>query len=133
MQLVCLYFKKPIYKDETPTDLIEPGDTVQVRLRVGCGACVDIDDSLPSVPEVANGCDNLATLSANSTYVLATQTPIACVGEVVPLVVESVTSDGKGFCFDRTAASQDFRGSDIDMVMPDHDGLGCEGEIASPV
>jgi hypothetical protein len=127
MQLICLSFKKKIYNDATPANLIVATDTVQVRLRAGCGSC-DSPGVGPNVPSEALGCDHQATLDANSEYVLDTQTPSApCVGAVVSLVAESVTSDGRGFCFDRTLPGQNYRAIDIDMVMPDHDGIGCDG------
>lgn len=135
MQLVFLSFKKKIYKDGAGLEdqLIEAGDVVQVRLRTGCNSCsTSIDCDLPNVPAEAIGCDPRATLEANSQYVLDSQDPIPCVGEVVPITVEEVTCDGRGFTFDRMLDGQNFRGSDIDMVMPDHDGVGCLGIVEAP-
>ena len=126
MQLICLTFKKKIYNSATPADLIVATDTVSVRLRAGCCSCQNCGDG-PNVPAVALGCDNLASLEDNSNYVIANETPGApCVGTVVSLVAESVTCDGRGFCFDRSLPDQDYRASDIEMVMPDHDGVGCD-------
>ena len=79
------------------------------------------------MPTVALGCDNLATLDENSQYVLNQNVSAPCVGAVVPLVVEAVTCDGRGFSYDRTLANQDYRANDIDMVMPAHDGVLCAG------
>jgi len=123
-QLLFASFKKKIYNAATPTNLIAAGDTVSVRLRAGCCSCF-VCPTDPNVPAVALGCDNLASQEAHSAEILARQISPACVGDVVDLLADSVTCDGRGFTWDRTLVGQDFRVQDIDMVMPNHDGVGC--------
>jgi hypothetical protein len=127
MQLVFVSFKKKICNPADPTNPIAAGDIVSVRLRTSCYSC-DVSVAGPNVPDVALGCSNLSSLDDNTEYVLLTQTPAEpCVGEVVDLVAETVSPDGRGFTFDRTLAGQDYRAEDIDMVMPDHDCLCDDG------
>ena len=118
-------FKKKIWNDTTPTNLIAPGDTVQVRLKNHCSTCGD--HSGPNVVDVAIGCDNLASLDAHSAEILARDIPTPCVGDVVGLIAVDVKDEGRGFTYDRSLADQDYRASDIEMVMPDHYGVDCDG------
>ena len=122
--LQYISFKKKIYNDATPTNLIAAGDTVQVRLRNDCSSCGD--HSGPNVGTTAVGCADLAVLDAHSAEILARSIPAPCVGDVVGLIVVDVKDDGRGFTYDRTVAAQNYRPEDIEMVMPDHDGVGCD-------
>jgi hypothetical protein len=133
MQLVSLQFKKKIYKPDDPTTLIEAGDIVMVRLEATCSSCASTPDPTTN-PNVVDNLDpkdqgdHRQTIERNSAYILDQEQnpPAPCVGAVVPLSVESVFAEGRGFTFDRTADGQHFRAKDIDQVQPDHDGVGCD-------
>lgn len=119
-------FVNKIYKEATPTDLIEKGDTVKVRLRAGCNSCAAAVTG-PNVPSEALGCDPLATQDHYSFLSLYRGLQDPCVGEQLSLTVLSVTDEGRGFTYDRLADDQHVRPSDIDMVMPMHAGVNCAG------
>jgi len=131
MQLIPMQFYKKIYKSDDPTRIIEPGDVVLVRLESVCCSCAaNFDESVPCVPDnllPEDQGDHRQTIERNNAYILGKEAPKQpCVGAVVPLSVETVFADGRGFTFDRTADGQHFRARDIDQVQPDHDGVGCD-------